>query len=114
MKLADIYKGQTYCEAVECLEPFCKHHQDNIDVIDYEKSGKRLVIKDYRNDCDLYTPPVFDIESVFYDGYTCEDCEHSYYEPHLDDEPRGRGCRVREDDLDVTDCPEYFVIKKEL
>lgn len=113
MDLDSIYKSQTFCDAHECLETSCMHHQDNIDVVDYEKSGKCLIIKDYRKDCGEYTPPVFNIETVFDEGYVCEDCEHSFNEAHLDDEPRGRGCRVIEDDLDVSECPEYFVFNKE-
>ena len=114
MKLSNIYGGQTFCDASECLETLCMHHQDNIDVVNYEKSGKALVIKDYHKDCGEYTPPVFNIETVFDEGYVCEDCTHGFYEPHLDDEPRGRGCRVLEDALDETECPEYFEYKKEI
>jgi len=110
----NIYKNQSFCDADECLERACKHHQDNIDVIDYEKSGQRLVIRDYRESCEEYTPPVFDIWAVFDEGYVCEDCSYYYYEPHLDDEPRGGGCRLIHDEGDEKECPEYFEYKKEI
>jgi hypothetical protein len=109
----DIYKGQTFCDADECLEISCQHHQQRIDVIEYEQSGKRLSIKDYRKDCEDYTPPVFNLYDVFEVGYICEDCTHGFYEADLEDEPRGRGCRVLEDSLDETECPEYFICGKE-
>lgn len=112
--MLNVYNAQTYCDADECLETGCMHHQESIDVVDYEKSGRRLVIKDYRKDCGEYTPPVFNIDTVFDNGYDCEDCEYSFYESHLDDEPRGRGCRVLEDALNETECPEYFEYKKEI
>jgi len=106
--LDNTYKNQSFCEGVECLETSCMHHQNNIDVIDYEKSGKCLIIKDYRKDCGEYTPPVFDIHTVFYNMYECEDCEYYHYEPHLDDEPRGSSCRLIMDEGDEKECPEYF------
>jgi hypothetical protein len=56
---------------------------------------------------------VFDIDTVFNDGHVCEGCEYSFFEAHLDDEPRGRGCRVIEDALNETECPEYFEYIKE-